>query len=100
MEGSDGKIFGSRSGLACVAGVRRGKKEERRAREAREDRTRDASPSRAHFDFLPFLRPAMQARSGRTDRAQRGSYVLTESILCASSFARSVKVAYYSFSET
>ena len=27
--------------LACVAGVRRGRKEERRAREAREDRTRE-----------------------------------------------------------
>ena len=51
--------------LACVAGVRRGRKEENRAREAREDRTRRspsrASPSRAHFDFPPFLRPATQA---------------------------------------
>ena len=27
--------------LACVAGVRRGRKEERRAREAREDRTQE-----------------------------------------------------------
>ena len=27
--------------LACVAGVRRGRKEERRVREAREDRTRE-----------------------------------------------------------
>ena len=27
--------------LACVAGVQRGRKEERRAREAREDRTRE-----------------------------------------------------------
>ena len=51
--------------IAYVAGVRRGRKEERRAREAREDRTREdrgrASPSRAHFDFSPFLRPATQA---------------------------------------
>ena len=50
--------------VACVAGVRRGRKEERRAREAREDRTREdrvPSPSRAHFDFPPFLRPATQA---------------------------------------
>ena len=44
--------------LAYVAGVGRGRKEERRAREGREDR---ASPSGAHFDFPSFLRPATQA---------------------------------------
>ena len=62
--------------LACVAGVRRGGKGERRASEVREDRTREdcgrgPSPSLAHFDFPPslsttflppFLRPATQAR--------------------------------------
>ena len=55
--------------VACVAGVRRGRKEKRRAREAREDQTREfllpptgvPSPSRAHFDFPPILRPATQA---------------------------------------
>ena len=54
--------------LACMAGVQRRGKGERRAREAREDRTREdrgrdrvPSPSRAHFDFAPFLRPATQA---------------------------------------
>ena len=39
------------------AGVRRGGKEERRAHDAREDRTREdrvPSPSRAHFDFPSF----------------------------------------------
>ena len=44
--------------VACVAGVRRGRKGERRAREAREGRTRE---DHAHFDFPPFLHPAMQA---------------------------------------
>ena len=51
-----------------MAGVQRRGKGERRAREAREDRTREdrgrdrvPSPSRAHFDFAPFLRPATQA---------------------------------------
>ena len=40
--------------IACVAGVRRGGKGERRAREGRED-------SRTHLTFLsPFLRPATQ----------------------------------------
>ena len=44
------------------AGVRRGGKEERRAHDAREDRTREdrvPSPSRAH----PFPRPATQTTS-------------------------------------
>ena len=50
--------------LPRKAGVRKGGKGERRAREAREDRTRK---DRAHFDFPlspglpPFLRPATQA---------------------------------------
>ena len=60
--------------LACVTDVRRGRKEEKQAREARERRS-DAggsryvpspsrpSPSRAHFDFPPFLRPATQAKT-------------------------------------
>ena len=60
----------STGSLACVAGVRRGRKEERRAREAREDRTREdriPSPSsRAHFDFPHFLRPATQATGSWT----------------------------------
>ena len=46
-----------------MEGVRRSGKGERRAREAREDRTRGdqvSSPSRAHFDFPPFLWPAAQ----------------------------------------
>ena len=43
--------------LACVAGVRRGGKGERRARQAREDRT----PRRAHFDFPPYLSTACHA---------------------------------------
>ena len=49
--------------VACVAGVRRGGKRERWARKAREDRGsyRGPSPSRAHFDFPSFLRPATQA---------------------------------------
>ena len=54
--------------LRCVAGVQTGGKGERRAREAREDRTREdrgrdrvPSSSRAHFDLPPFLRPATQA---------------------------------------
>ena len=49
--------------LACVVSVRRGGKGKRRAL-AREDRTREdrvPSPSRAHFDFPPFLRPATRA---------------------------------------
>ena len=64
----------SHPGIACVAGVRRGRKEERRAREARENRTREdrsrvpspsrSSPSRAHCNFPPFLRPATQANPG------------------------------------
>ena len=44
--------------LACVTGVRRGGKGERRARETLEDRTRE---DRAHCDFPPFLRTATQA---------------------------------------
>ena len=49
-----------------MAGVGRGGKGERRACEAREDRTREdrgrgPSPARAHFDFPLFLRPATQA---------------------------------------
>ena len=43
-----------RMALACVAGVRRGGKGERRASEVRKDRTREDRP--------PFLRPATQAR--------------------------------------
>ena len=59
-----------RKKLACVAGIRRGGKGERRASEAREDRTREdrargiqlPSPSCPHFDFLPpFIRPDTQA---------------------------------------
>ena len=51
-----------------MAGVRRGgkdeirgerRKKERRAREAREDRT---PPSCAHFDSPPLIRPATQAK--------------------------------------
>ena len=53
------KNSNAREVVACVAGVRRGRKEERRAREAREDRTLEdpsvPSPSRVHFDFPPFL---------------------------------------------
>ena len=50
----------SLSFIACVAGVRRGGKGERRASEAREEEDR----TRGHFDFLPpFLRPATQAIS-------------------------------------
>ena len=67
--------------VACVAGVRRGVKGERRAREAREGRTREdrvPSPSRAHFDFPPFLRP------------------VTHAILLGYNFAREFrKVAFY-----
>ena len=48
-----------------MTGVRRGGKGERRAREAREDRTREdrgvPSPSRAHFDFPPSLSTACLA---------------------------------------
>ena len=64
------QILFSRARLACVAGVRRGGKGERRASEAREDRTREdrargiqlPSPSCPHFDFLPpFIRPDTQA---------------------------------------
>ena len=50
--------------VISVAGVRRGGKGQRRTRETREDRTwedRVPSPSRAHFDLPPFLRPATQA---------------------------------------
>ena len=55
-------VEGSLLNIACVAGVQRGGKRERRAREASEDRMREdrgrvPSPSRAHFDFpqsLPF----------------------------------------------
>ena len=35
------KLMTSLIQIACVAGVRRGRKEERRVREAREDRTRE-----------------------------------------------------------
>ena len=50
-----------------MAGVRKGRKEERRVHEAREERTREdrASPFRAHFDFPPFPRPVTQAISNR-----------------------------------
>ena len=44
--------------LACVASVWRRGKGESRAREEREDGTREDRP---HFDFPPFLRPATQA---------------------------------------
>ena len=43
--------------LACVAGVRRGRKEERRAREAREDRTgedRGRGRLQGRYCFLYF----------------------------------------------
>ena len=43
--------------IACVAGVRRGRKEE----DERVKHEKIASPSRVHFDFPPFLRPATQA---------------------------------------
>ena len=40
--------------IACVAGVRRGRKEERRAREVREDRTRE-DRGRGHYPWtLPL----------------------------------------------
>ena len=51
--------------IACVAGVRREGKGDRRAREAREDRTWtwEDSPSLDHFDFLSIIVwPAMQAK--------------------------------------
>ena len=54
-----------------MAGVRRGGKGERRASEAREDRTREdralgrgPSPSRAYFDFPPSLSTACRAGYG------------------------------------
>ena len=56
----------STSSLACVAGVRRGRKEERRSREARTRDDRIPSPSRTHFDFPHFLRPATQATGSLT----------------------------------
>ena len=41
--------------VACVAGVRRGRKEERRAREAREDRTGRIAVGDACKDAIVFF---------------------------------------------
>ena len=43
--------------LACVAGVRRGRKEERRVREARKDRTQEIAVGDACKDALVFFIP-------------------------------------------
>ena len=68
--------FSYENELACMVGVLRGGKGERRAREAREDRTREDRgweyflPLALMLTFLPpFLRPATQAKNepvGRT----------------------------------
>ena len=64
------RVGNSHSKLACVAGVRRWGKGERRAREAREGRTREDrgrgrpfSIPRLFFDFPSFLRPATEANA-------------------------------------
>ena len=57
----------------------KGRKGARRTREVREDQTWEVpSPSRAHFDFPLFLRPATQARHGRNQLLAGSKHSLNE----------------------
>ena len=85
--------------VACAAGVRRGGKGGRRASEAGEDRTRDdrgrgPSPSRAHFDFLPFLSTPYHASYATGAKAGK-QVIITERGKCATGAKRGKTSNHY-----